>query len=55
MRIGLFGLIYLVIGVIVAASQDYFENLGRVRGILTAILGILLWPLLLIGIDVRVR
>ena len=55
MRIGLVGLIYLVIGVVVAASQDYLENLGRLRGILTALLGILLWPLLLLGFDLRVR
>ncbi len=55
MRIGLFGLIYLLIGVFVAASQGYLENFERVNGILTALLGILLWPLLLLGLDFRVR
>ena len=55
MRIGLFGLIYLLIGVFVAASYDYLENVARLKGILTALLGILLWPLLLLGVDFRVR
>jgi hypothetical protein len=55
MRIGLAGVIYLLVGVFVAASQDYLERLGQLKGILTALLGILLWPLLLLGIDFRVR
>lgn len=55
MRIGLLGLIYIFIGVFVAASQEYLERLGQLKGILTALLGILLWPLLLLGIDVRVK
>ena len=55
MRIGLVGVIYLLVGVFVAASQDYLERLGHLKGILTALLGILLWPLLLLGIDFRVR
>jgi hypothetical protein len=54
-RIGLVGLIYIFVGVFVAASQDYLDRLGQLRGILTAILGILLWPLLLLGLDVRIR
>ena len=55
MRIGLVGVIYLLVGVFVAASQDYLERLGQLKGILTALLGIFLWPLLLLGIDFRVR
>jgi hypothetical protein len=54
-RIGLLGLIYIFVGVFVAASQDYLDRLGQLRGIFTAILGILLWPLLLLGFDVRIR
>lgn len=55
MRIGLLGLVYLLVGVFVAASQGYLENIERLSGILTALLGILLWPLLLLGVDFRVR
>ena len=55
MRIGVLGLVYILIGVFVAASNDYLERLGQLKGILTALLGIFLWPLLLLGFDIRVR
>jgi hypothetical protein len=51
----LLGLIYLAVGVFVAASKDYFENLETVRRVLSAVLAILLWPLLLLGIDLRIN
>lgn len=47
-------LLYVVIGLIVAFVQDYFDNLGTISRILTALLAILLWPLLLVGFDVRI-
>jgi hypothetical protein len=46
---------YLVIGVIVAANEDYLENLGRLRRIVSALLAIVLWPLVLLGVDLRIR
>jgi hypothetical protein len=54
MRFRLPSLLYLVIGVIVAFVQDYLDNLGTISRILTALLAILLWPLLLLGFDVRI-
>ena len=48
-------LVYLVIGVVVAASKDYLENLDTVKQLASAVLAILLWPLLLLGIDLRIR
>lgn len=48
-------LAYLVIGAIVAASEDYLENLDTVRRLASAVLAILLWPLLLVGIDLHIR
>ena len=48
-------LAYLVIGVIVAASKDYLENLDTVRRLASAVLAIGLWPLLLLGIDLHIR
>jgi len=47
-------LIWVVAGLIVAFVQDYFDSLGTIARILTAILAVLLWPLLLLGFDVRV-
>jgi len=49
------GLIYLVIGVAVAATHDYFKHLNTIRLILSAILAIVLWPLILLGIDLHIK
>jgi hypothetical protein len=45
---------YLVIGVIVAASKDYLDNIDGIEGIISAALGIVLWPLLLLDVDLRI-
>jgi len=47
-------LIWVVVGLIVAFVQDYFDSLGTISRIITAILAVLLWPLLLLGFDIRV-
>jgi hypothetical protein len=49
------GVIYLIIGVLVAASNDYLERLGTIRAVISAILAIVLWPLVLLGFDVDIR
>ena len=49
------GAIYLIIGVLVAASNDYLERLGTIRAIISALLAIVLWPLVLLGFDVDIR
>jgi hypothetical protein len=53
-RPGLLGIVYLAIGVIMAARYDYFETLETLRQVLSALLAIILWPLLLLGIDLHV-
>jgi hypothetical protein len=50
----LLGLIYVAIGIFVAASKDYLENLDTINRVLSALLAILLWPLLLLGIDLHI-
>ena len=54
-RPSLLGLIYVVVGVAVAASYDYLERLTTVRQVVSAALAILLWPLLLLGIDLHIK
>ena len=54
-RPGLLGFLYLVIGVAVAASYDYFDRVDTIRRVISAVLAVLLWPLLFLGIDLRVR
>lgn len=53
-RPSLITIVWLVIGVAVAASQDYFDSLGTVGRVLTAVAAVVLWPLLLFGFDVRI-
>ena len=48
------GLVYLVIGIVVAASYDYMQNLGSLKRILSLLLAILLWPLVLLGVDLHI-
>jgi hypothetical protein len=47
-------LAYLVIGIVVAATNDYFVHLGNIKRILSALLAILLWPLVLLGVDLHI-
>ncbi len=51
---GIGGAIYLLIGVLVAVAQNYFDHLSTLGRLLSAILAVLLWPLLLLGIDIRI-
>jgi len=48
------GIIYLIIGLLIANSHGYFAALGSLSGILSALLAILLWPLLLFGANLHV-
>jgi hypothetical protein len=49
------GVVYLIIGVVVASSHDYLERLGTIRAVISAILAIVLWPLILLGFDLDIR
>jgi hypothetical protein len=55
MRSGLGTLIYLIVGVILASSHHYFTHVNALKPIISAILAILLWPLLLFGINLHVH
>ena len=50
----LLGLIYVAIGIFLAAQKDYLDNLETVKRVVSALLAILLWPLLLLGIDLHI-
>jgi hypothetical protein len=54
-RPSLVGLVYIVVGVAIAAQKHYFEHLDTIRLIVSAILAIVLWPLLLLGIDLHIK
>jgi hypothetical protein len=50
---GLILLIYIVVGVIVAAMNDYFNSLGNLNNILEALVAVVAWPLVLVGVDIN--
>jgi hypothetical protein len=54
-RVGLVPVVWIVVGVVVAAIYDYFDSLSTVGEILTAIAAVLLWPLLLFGFDINIQ
>jgi hypothetical protein len=49
------GAIYLIVGVIVAAVNDYFDDFNTLRDVGEAVIAILIWPLILFGVDVNLR
>ena len=49
------GAVYVIVGVVVAAVNDYFDSLGTLRAVGEAILAVLIWPLILLGVDVSLR
>jgi hypothetical protein len=52
-RSNLLWIIYLVVGVIVAADQHYFEHVDKVVEVIEAAIAVLIWPLLLLGVDIN--
>ncbi|MDX6677696.1 MAG: hypothetical protein QOE31_1748 [Solirubrobacteraceae bacterium] len=52
---GLASIAYIIIGAFVAAANHYFSHTDTIKGVVSAILAILAWPLILIGIDIRWR
>ena len=46
---------YIVIGIVAAANRNYLESLNSVAEIVSALLAILLWPLILLGVSLRIR
>jgi hypothetical protein len=47
-------IVYFVLGLLVAASQNYFDHLTTLGRLLSALIAVIIWPLLLFGIDVRI-
>ena len=59
MRSGLFFVLYLVIGVLVAAGivgseRDYFSGLSNLEETAEMILAVVLWPLVLLGVNINI-
>jgi hypothetical protein len=52
---GLVTAIWVIVGLALAASHHYFNHLGGAKLIISAILAVLLWPLLLVGVNLHIH
>jgi hypothetical protein len=55
MRLSLSGIIWLVVGVLLASSHHYLNHVNAIKPVVSALLAIVLWPLLLLGINLHVH
>jgi hypothetical protein len=53
-RFGLLGLIYVLVGIYIAFAYDYI-GIRLIKLVLSALLAIFLWPLVLLGVDLRIN
>jgi uncharacterized membrane protein len=49
------GALYLVAGGIIAATHHYWTHLHTLKAIVSAVLATVLWPLLLLGINLHIH
>jgi hypothetical protein len=47
--------LYVIVGAIVAASHHYWSNLHTLKLIVSAVLATVLWPLILLGINLHIH
>lgn len=50
----IFPLVYLLIGLLVAYQHSYLTNLTTLGRILSAVLAVVLWPLVLLGVHLNI-
>jgi hypothetical protein len=43
--------VYLVVGAVIANSHKYFTHLGNLKALVSAALAIVLWPLIILGVN----
>jgi hypothetical protein len=48
-------LVYVAIGLFVANDHDYFRRIGALKPFISAVLAVLLWPLILLGINLHIK
>ncbi len=47
--------VYLVVGILVASAQDYLGEVSGIGDALNLLLAVVLWPLLLVGVDFNIK
>ena len=51
----LLGIIYIAIGIFVAIDHRYFKNINDIEAVISAVLAVLLWPLVLLDVNLHLR
>jgi hypothetical protein len=55
MRLSLPSIVWLIVGVLLASSHHYLNHVNALKPVVSALLAIVLWPLLLLGINLHVH
>ena len=48
-------IIYIVVGIFVAADRNYFIDVNKAEEVISAFLGVSLWPLLLFDVNLMIK
>jgi hypothetical protein len=52
---GILPIIYVVIGAVIAEQHHYFTHLNTLSQVVSAVLAIVLWPLILLNVNLHVQ
>ncbi|MFZ1997114.1 MAG: hypothetical protein WAU75_23570 [Solirubrobacteraceae bacterium] len=55
MRLSLGSVVWLIVGVLLGSSHHYLNHINAIKPGVSALLAIVLWPLLLLGINLHVH
>ena len=55
MRTSIGTVIWLIVGIVVAASHHYLRHVHNLKPIVSLVLAILLWPLVLLGVNLHIH
>ena len=47
--------VYVAIGAVIAYTHHYWQNIHTVKAFISAVLATLLWPLVLLGINLHIH
>jgi hypothetical protein len=48
-------IVYVAVGLFVANSHHYFSHLNSLTSVLSALLAVVLWPLILLGVNLHIK
>jgi hypothetical protein len=48
-------IVYIAIGIFVAADHKYFKNVDDIESVISLLLAVFLWPLVLFDVNLRIK